>query len=370
MFKEQIQVLYSALVADTPILLWGGPGTGKTASVEYLAKALGWHLEVVVGATRDRTDFGGLPRGTPEGTVLDPFPFVARLMQAGRESIFFIDELTSTPEDVRPVLLRVINERKAGDHSLPCRIISAANPEDHAVGGLLLEAPIANRLLHLKWEMSPAEWALGITEGWSKLYPALPKIPDEQTLNAHVDETINLVALYLKRNPHAVRLLPPEGEEASKAWPSYRTWKLAAKVMGAAKAMGLSREVQCSGAVAAVGQEGYSFFNYLSELDLPDPEEVLRHPDLLPDREDRAYATLQAVVSVLSREWTQEHWINLQKVFITAARRGKSDLAAPAAGRFLRLAKDKREARQPTWPFHDSFAKEFAPMLSLLGKFL
>lgn len=357
--KQLVAALHTCLLADIPVILWGPPGTGKTATITHLAKKLGWHLEVVVGATRDRTDFGGFPVAQGDGVNLVPMPWVKRLMDAGKRSILFLDELSSTPEDVRPALLRVINERQAGDHYLPGRIVAAANPSEQAVGGLDLEPPIANRLLHLEWDVPPGEWARGLREGFEVLYPELPgEVPEPQ---GEIQWATDMVALYVERNPlHAYML--PKGEEAGRAWPSYRTWTMAARGLGWARALGYGEEVARLLVVGAVGKVGYSFLAFLQELDLPDPKEVLKNPALLPSREDRAYATLMAVASTAVAEWKGEVWRQAWRVLGHAAQRGQADLAVPAAGRLLRGLAKAREERREAFPVPEE-ARRFLPLM-------
>lgn len=363
MFRENVEALYACLVGNIPAILWGPPGVGKTATVGHLAQTLGWHLEVVIGATRDRTDFGGFPVARDGGVDLVPMPWVRRLVEAGERSILFLDELSSTPEDVRPALLRVINERYAGDTFLPGRIVAAANPGDVAVGGLDLEPPIANRLLHLEWTLEPKEWARGLREGFQSLYPPLPQ---PQPFTHEVDWAREMVALYVERNPiHAY--MAPKGEEGGKAWPSYRTWDMAARALGVARALGLREGTQTTLVVGAVGKVGYSFMAFLNELDLPDPKEVMKNPTLLPSRDDRAYATLMAVASTASAQWTEEGWKGAWRVIGYAAEMGRADLAVPAAGRLLKTLAQAREERRASFPVPEE-AQRFLPILEKVAQ--
>ena len=57
----QLDALSICVKTRTPCLLWGDPGIGKTSSVVQLAANLGLHLETVIAAIREPTDFAGLP---------------------------------------------------------------------------------------------------------------------------------------------------------------------------------------------------------------------------------------------------------------------------------------------------------------------
>ncbi len=56
-----LSALALAVQSDLPVLLWGAPGIGKTATLERLAVDLGLRLETVVASVHDPTDFNGLP---------------------------------------------------------------------------------------------------------------------------------------------------------------------------------------------------------------------------------------------------------------------------------------------------------------------
>ncbi len=287
-------------------------------------------MVTVVGATRDRTDFGGWPVVVDGEVEVKPFPWMRELFAAGERAILFLDELSATREDVRPVLLRAINERALGDFPFRARVVAAANPADQSVGGFSLEAPIANRLIHLDWAMEPEVWARGMREGWERVYPALPPEPDPGTLEAETLRAQALVASYVERNPGTTNQVP-EGEEAGRAWPSYRSWTLAARFLGACLALGFDEEVVAEGVVGAVGKEGYGFLNFLRQNDLPRPEEVLEDPGKLPKREDALFVVLSTVASHVVRAWTPDAWQKAWKVLALLVEQGKKDIALQAA---------------------------------------
>ncbi len=167
-------------------------------------------------------------------------------------------------------------------------------------------------------------------EGWERVYPALPPEPDPGTLEAETLRAQALVASYVERNPGTTNQVP-EGEEAGRAWPSYRSWTLAARFLGACLALGFDEEVVAEGVVGAVGKEGYGFLNFLRQNDLPRPEEVLEDPKKLPKREDALFVVLSTVASHVVRVWTPDAWQKAWKVLALLVEQGKKDIALQAA---------------------------------------
>jgi energy-coupling factor transporter ATP-binding protein EcfA2 len=354
-FEQSALAVYTAVVADLPFVLWGPPGTGKTKFIETLAGLLNRKLITIVAATRDRTDFGGWPIVIDGEVVVRPFPWAKEFISAGKRGMLFIDELTSSPPDIRPVLLRILNERYIGDVPFEGLPLAAANPEDQAVTGFRLDPPIANRLLHFEWSMEPHVWGRGMREGWEKIYPAFPKEPSPELLEAETARARALISSYVERNPGNLNRVP-EGEEAGRAWPSYRTWDYAARFLGACFAMGLGEDIIALGMTAAVGKEGYGFVNFLRENDLPSPEEVLEDFAKLPKREDALFVVLSSVASYVIRVWTPEVWGTAWRLLEELVKRGQKDLAFNAA---KALAKAHRttppDRRLPTPKEIDSF---------------
>lgn len=51
-----------AVQAKVPVLLWGGPGTGKSSVIRALGGALGVPVVTVIASLREPADFAGLRR--------------------------------------------------------------------------------------------------------------------------------------------------------------------------------------------------------------------------------------------------------------------------------------------------------------------
>src|SRR5579864_8642830 len=162
-----LQALSVAVAARVPVLLWGGPGTGKSSAVRDLACAMNWPCEVVIASIREPSDFAGLPVVTNGHVRFAPPHWATRLAAAG-QGILFLDEISTAPPAVQAALLRVVLERVVGDLELPTdvAVVAAANPPEQASDGWDLTAPLANRFCHIDWNADAATFAQGIAAGW------------------------------------------------------------------------------------------------------------------------------------------------------------------------------------------------------------
>ncbi len=349
--------LKAAVRAGTPVLVWGPPGVGKTATVQAVAGELGLPLEVVIASIREPSDFLGLPVIQDGRVHFAPPAWAKRLAEAGR-GILFLDEVSTAPPAVQAALLRVVLDRVVGDLALPeeVTVVAAANPPEQAAGGWDLSAPLANRFTHLEYRLDAADWAANFPTYWGSP-PVLPGVPETVWVKAR-----SLVAAFIRHRPQLLLQVPRDEAEAGRAWPSPRSWDHGSRNLAAAWASGAGREVQMGLLCGAVGEgPGLEFFSWCRDLDLPDPEEVLRDPGSfqLPGRGDQAYAVLSAVVAAAAARLTKERWMAAWLVLARAAQQGGKDVAAAAA-------KVLAQARRPDLPVPEA-VKEFIPVLRKAG---
>jgi MoxR-like ATPase len=130
------QALAVAVWVGTPVLLWGGPGTGKSSFVRQLGHSLSQPVETVIASLREPADFAGLPVVADDGSVRLAEPSWARRLADAGSGILFLDEVTTAPPAVQAALLRVVLERTIGDVELgpQVSVIAAANPPEQASG--------------------------------------------------------------------------------------------------------------------------------------------------------------------------------------------------------------------------------------------
>lgn len=276
---------------NIPVYMEGVPGIGKTEETNQMFQARGWHLETLIASGLEPSDLGGLPSRTDSGVVCTPPAWAVRLMQEGdKPSGLFIDELTCCHPALQAPMLRLIQERRMNDWSLPrnCRIVAAMNPPDLAAGGWDLSAPAANRGGHVFVSPDLDSWiAWGINQ------------PDPHGALA-------AEAAFLKSRPALFCSVPKEATQQAAAWPSPRTWFMAS-------------QVRTDGArVALVGSAAYAeFLQWKRAADLPSPEDVLSGKASIPERSDARFAVLVSIASLAARDyktWGKAAWGIIIKV--------------------------------------------------------
>lgn len=344
-----------AVQAGQPVLLWGGPGEGKSRLVESVSDQLGRPCEVVVGSVREAADFAGLPVLDGGSVTFAPPRWASRCVERP-DTVVFLDELTTAAPSVQAAMLRVVLEREVGDLRLPPGVsfVAAANPPELSAGGDDLSAPLANRFCHLDWEADPAAWSVGMLRGWAPT--PVPVVP--ATHSGHRDRWRAIVVGFVSARPSVLRQVPTDVVGQGRAWPSPRTWDQAHLVAAAAEAAGADEQVIRLLVAGLVGQgPAIELLRFARELDLPDPEVLLAEPELLPTacRVDLLLAALAGVTAAVAGDPSRERWDAAWEVLSVACDAGRADVAAVSANALVELRRDD-------WPAPRS-AASFAPLL-------
>lgn len=299
--REQSAVLNAAVQAGLPIVLWGISGTGKTSRMRQLEEALRRRLWSLSLAELEPTDLIGFPitEDSAAGKVVRFAPPAwAREVAENGGGIVFFDELNRVVSvQVLNAGQRIIHERRVGDLVLPERtsFVAACNPAGRS-GTLPLTSAFANRCLHVEWQRSFAEWRQGVLQGWPVEEPRI--LPS--SWRSLISAKSGIVAGFLASRPTLLDAEPDDPHEAGQAWPSGRTWEMGWTMLAALGALGYSDKSPESilAMRAAVGEgAAKEWRQFITHIDLPDPEAILADPvgAEIPERQDYLLVILSAV---------------------------------------------------------------------------
>lgn len=370
--QDTCTALGISIMANVPVILWGNPGQGKTSVLNEIADRYDMHLETVIASVREPSDFAGLPVvDAATGTVtLAPPRWARNLADHAMASdnalgIVFYDEISTAPPAVQAAMLRPILDNCVGDFQMPetVRTVAAANPADIAAGGWDLAPPMANRFLHLTWNLPADVVRDGFSVGWPTV--DLPK-PDPADVERLVRESRILVGSFVGARPELLTKMP-SSTEGNLGYPTPRSWEQVATLYGWAMACGANSDVVRMLVTGSVGVSATGeFLTYVANLDLPDPEELLAHPEkfVVPsERPDKVYAIVASVFSAMVNKNSKERWVNAGRILAAVANAGHADIAFTYG---VRWTKNRVETATP----HPETVAALGPVLTELGRLI
>ena len=318
-------IIHAALFTPTrrgwglPVLFWGPPGCGKSDMLEEEARRWSMTLQVLSPGEQGDGAFGvtPVPIGSGEDTrITYPAPsWVDCFDDSDGRGVVFVDEITTAPPGLQPALLGLVHARRIGGATLPpgVRVIGACNPPEQAAGGWDRALPVANRFGHLDWSMPSSsdwgQWMMGNSAISAQAETRLSASAEEARVLAEWDmpfaKAKGTVVAFVTRRPAVLHRMPnPEDPNASRAWPSHRTWEMATRALTSASVHRLSPSERDTFVASFIGSDTMTeFAAFVAALDLPDPADVLdgkvswRHD---PRRLDRTFAVLTSCTSLVT----------------------------------------------------------------------
>lgn len=269
-----------------PVILWGEPGTAKTVQVERAAGAAGMPCYTLSPAAKGEGAFGVVPVPVDiSGDVRLTFPMPEWTDQMRERGVLFLDELADAPPSLQPALHGMLQFRDVGAGRLGggVRVIAASNPSECSTTGQVLRPAVANRCLHVHADPGGASeyaaWLLG--DGGDSVTVASDPAAEEQRVLAlyprHWAAVRGMLAAFLRARPELLHAMPASNHPAAgRAWPSRRSWALAARAWAGARAHHLPVDEQYQMVSAAVGDAPVvELAAFCAALDIPDAEDVL-----------------------------------------------------------------------------------------------
>lgn len=241
--------MLAAMNARIAVMLIGDPGTSKTATINQLAKELGYDLITIVPSRMDSQDISGFPtKGSysydeivKPVTEYAPQRWQMEIMTK-RKVILFLDEFSNAHPSVRASLLSFIQDRQFPNGDFfpeETIIVGAMNPTDSAADGYELDPATTNRMMFLSWNPDTDEWLEGMIDGWGTVPP---EKENERLWRS-------LIVRFITNSPGSLHKMnqdiagsaeaydldsssPSSMAVLSYAWPSRRSWDNLAKVLG------------------------------------------------------------------------------------------------------------------------------------------
>ena len=158
--SELAATLALLVEARQPTILWGGPGTAKSAISQQIADEAGRQYVDVRALLLDPVDLRGIPwRDSSDRTRWAPPAFLPPTGDPGRWLIN-LEELPSAPPLVQAALYQLVLDRKVGEYKLPegASLIACGNRESDRGVVHRMPTPLASRFVHLEIRVDAEDW--------------------------------------------------------------------------------------------------------------------------------------------------------------------------------------------------------------------
>ena len=304
--SDAYRVVKDSIKNNTPIMLWGAPGIGKSSLIQQIAVEMDRHVLDLRLAQLEPTDLRGvpmpdntigrarwyLPAFWPDRAETDMEKKVETTDKDGNKKtttitikagnclngpgIVFLDEIEKAPISVKNASLQLVLDRSIGTYQLPddWAIVCAGNREEDGCFSAPLGAALSNRMIHLDIEADVDAWGM-----WARD-------------NGVLDDIIGF--LYFKPE-----LLYKQTEEH--AFPTPRSWVMASSLSENCKTQKEQKELIGAAVGRSAAQEYVVWQNVYKSVD---PEKVFagEMPDLGSGKDQSyRYAVALAVSFALKK---------------------------------------------------------------------
>lgn len=368
MISTQNAVFRAAIAANVPVFMKGLSGIGKSAFIRDYARASGRHLESVILAHKEKADVGGIPtvRETRDGDTTTEFAVPGwgeRLIEADK-GLLLLSEFNMGEIDVQQACMNVLQERQVGESAyLPesVAIVLDGNPPERYATSNDLPSQIANRMLHLDWELDRQAWLDGMATGWQETTERI--IDDASARPDRFAREQSLVLAFLDAHRPYIHDQPTDPAREGGPWPSPRSWDNAIRTLSRIDED--ATDVQTTALRGLVGQSAAdAFMRWRIEAADFDLRAVLDDPtveDWSDHHPSKTLTVLGAVATYAVEQGSRDTWQAALAVLMHCAEvTGRKDVCLRSARLLL--------SRAPKGAAIPATAEEtFGPMLRSIG---
>ena len=290
------------------VMLWGPPGTAKSALIKEYARLSGIAFVDVRLPLFDPVDLKGIPGlveatvtladGTQEATKVTRFyapDFLPR-----QECVILFDELANALPATQTACQRIVLDRSSdgGWVAHPRTLICAAsNRRTDRCGVNSMPASLDNRLVHLEVKPDVSFWTSWLLSTYS-------------TTQAERDASAVIVSYLSWRGDHAYKFDADAVQKGNHGCPTFRSWESVGKLLiaGYESWSGEVLHAMIKGTIGVgVGTEFVTFLRLKDKL--PDIDGILAgKPWTVPDAPDVRYAFIGAVAGRVTAKTNAAVW--------------------------------------------------------------
>ena len=261
--SELAATLKVLVEARQPVMVWGGPGCGKSEVAQQVAAEGGRTYYDVRALLLDPVDLRGIPwRDDDNRTRWAPPDF---LPPTASTALYLVnlEELPSGVPMVQAALFQLVRDRKCGEYELPegASLMACGNRESDRGVTHRMPTPLASRFVHLEIKVDVPDWC-----AWAAGHGIAPE-----------------VLFYIQMRPEMLHQFDPQSREAAFACP--RTWEFVSNVVNQRGSLDPAAErALFRGAVGEAAAVEFSAFLKVWR-ELPHPKAVIDDPEnaLVPE---------------------------------------------------------------------------------------
>lgn len=158
--SDILTTLPSLIELRRPVMLWGGPGVGKSSVVHQLAVKLKHEIRDVRLSQLSEIDIRGFPMPDQKTGTMRWLPADFLPTDDDPPGILFLDEMNAAPPSTAAAAYQLILDFRIGSYVFPKHwtIIAAGNRQGDRGVVHTMPSPLSNRFIHLDFDLDLDDW--------------------------------------------------------------------------------------------------------------------------------------------------------------------------------------------------------------------